>query len=88
MSAADTENLDSRALAVDLIRQGHDGLMDCDTHRTAALVLEATAGMSPDELRRLVHQLAWAGGVLAALLPDVQRRAVLAGFDRAPQRPA
>ena len=73
-------NLDSRALAVDLIRQGHDGVMDCDTHRTAALVTEATADMTPDELRRLIHQLAWIAGALAALLPDAQRRAALAGF--------
>ena len=73
-------NLDSHALAVDLIRQGHDGLMDCDTHRTAALVEEATADMSPEQLRRLIHQMAWIGGSLAALLPDDQRRAALAGF--------
>ena len=73
-------NLDSRALAVDLIRQGHDGVMDCDVKRVMPLVSEATADMTPDELRRLIHQMAWIGGSLAALLPDAQRRAALAGF--------
>jgi len=73
-------NLDSHALAVDLIAQGHDGVMDCDVKRVMPLVTEATADMSPEQLRRLVHQMAWIGGSLAALLPDAQRRAALAGF--------
>jgi len=73
-------NLDSRALAVDLIAQGHNGVMDCDVKRVMPLVIEATTDMSPEQLRRLIHQLAWIGGSLAALLPDDQRRAALAGF--------
>lgn len=74
-------NLESRALAADLIRHGHAGVMDCETRRTAALVWEATEDMTPDELRRLIHQLAWIGGALAAFLPDNPRLAtVLAGF--------
>ena len=75
-----TANLASRALAVDLVRQGHDALLDCDLHRTAALVRVATQDMSPEQLRRLIHQMAWIAGTLAALLPDNQRRATLAGF--------
>jgi len=75
-----TVNVESHALAVDLIQQGHDALMDCDTHRTAARVLEATQDMSPEQLRQLIHQMAWIAGTLATLLPDNQRRATLAGF--------
>ena len=75
-----TENLDSRALAADLVRQGHSALMDCDTHRVAALVVEATQDMTPVQLKRLIGQMAGLGGLLAALLPDNQRRATLAGF--------
>jgi hypothetical protein len=73
-------NLDSRALAVDLVRQGYDAVMDCDTGRTLALVTQGTQGMSPEQLRRLVHQLSWIAGTLAALLPDDKRLATLAGF--------
>jgi len=75
-----TVNVESRALATDLIQQGHNAIMDCDTHRVAALVCEATQDMSPEQLRRLIHQMAWLGGLLAALLPDNQRLATLAGF--------
>jgi hypothetical protein len=73
-------NLDSRALAVDLVRQGYDAVMDCDTGRTLALVTQATQGMSPDQLKRLIHQMAWIGGTLGALLPDQQRQNALAGL--------
>jgi hypothetical protein len=73
-------NLDSRALAVDLIRQGHNAVMDCDVKRVMPLVREATQDMSPEQLRRLVHQLSWVSGALAALLPDDKRLASLAGF--------
>jgi hypothetical protein len=75
-----TVNLDSRALASVLVQQGHDAIMDCDTHRVAAMVCEATQDMSPEQLRRLIHQMAWLGGLLAARLPDNQRLATLAGF--------
>lgn len=75
-----TVNLESRALAADLIQQGHAALMDCDLHRTAALVFEATQDMSPEQLKRLIHQMAWLGGLLAVRLPDNQRLATLAGF--------
>jgi len=73
-------NLDSRALAVDLVRQGYDAVMDCDTGRTLALVTQGTQGMSPEQLRRLIHQLSWVSGTLVALLPYDQRLRVLAGF--------
>ncbi len=73
-------SLDSLALAVDLIQQGYDSLMDCDTRRTAAMAVDATTDMRPDDFRRLIHQLAWIGGNLAALLPDDQRQSTLAGF--------
>jgi hypothetical protein len=58
-------NLDSRALAVDLVRVGFDALMDCDTGRTLALVTQATQGMSPDQLKRLIHQMEWRHGSVA-----------------------
>jgi hypothetical protein len=73
-------NLDSRALAVDLVRQGYDALMDCNVKRVMPLVREATQDMSANDLRRLIHQLAWIAGTLAALLPDDKRLATLAGF--------
>jgi hypothetical protein len=73
-------NLESRALAVDLIRQGHNAIMDCNTKRVIPLVREGTQDMSPEELRQLIHQLAWIGGALAALLPDNERLATLARF--------
>lgn len=77
---SDETNLDSLALAADLIQQGHAALMDCDTHRVAAMAVDATQDMRPDDFRRLIHQMAWIGGTLAALLPDDQRQATLAGF--------
>jgi hypothetical protein len=73
-------NLANRALAVDLIQQGHGALMDCDVKRVMPLVREATRDMSPEQLRQLVHQMAWIAGTLAALLPDNQRLAALAGY--------
>jgi hypothetical protein len=73
-------NLDSRALAVDLVRVGFDALMDCDVKRVMPLVREATQDMSADDLRRLIHQMAWIGGTLGALLPDQQRQNALAGL--------
>jgi hypothetical protein len=73
-------NLDSRALAVDLVRVGHSALMDCNVKRVMPLVREATQDMSPEQLRQLVHQMAWVAGTLAALLPDDKRLGTLAGF--------
>jgi hypothetical protein len=73
-------SLASRALAVDLIRQGHDALMDCDVKRVMPLVREATQDMSANDLRRLVHQLCWISGTVLALLPDDKRLGTLAGF--------
>jgi hypothetical protein len=70
-------NLDSRALAVDL---GYDSVMDCDVKRVMPLIRQGTQDMSPEQLRRLVHQLSWVGGALAALLPDQQRQNALAGL--------
>ena len=70
--------LDSNALALDLVQQAYTGVMDCDVRRTGVLVLEATQDMTPDELRRLIHQVAWIGGALAALLPDNERLTALA----------
>jgi len=75
-----TMNLESHALAADLIQQGHAALMDCSTKRVMPLIREATQDMSPEQLRQLIHQMAWIAGTLAALLPDNQRRATLAGF--------
>jgi hypothetical protein len=73
-------NLDSRALAVDLVRQGYDSVMDCDVKRVMPLIRQGTQDMSPEQLRRLVHQLSWISGTLVALLPYDQRLRVLAGF--------
>ena len=54
--------------------------MDCDKHRVAALVLEATQAMTLEQHKRLIAQMAGLGGLLAALLPDNKRLATLAGF--------
>jgi len=75
-----TANLESRALAVDLIHQGRDAIMDCDTERVWPLVVDACRDMNGPELRVLIHQMAWIAGTLATLVPDAQRRATLAGF--------
>jgi hypothetical protein len=79
-ATATEANLDSNALAVDLIQQGHSALMDCDVKRVMPLVREATQDMSANDLRRLIHQMCWIAGTLAALLPDDKRLASLAGF--------
>ena len=69
--------LDSRALAVDLVAQGYAAVMDCNLHRLGDLVIEGTEGMSTAQLRRLVNQLSWCAGALAAQLPDAQRQTTL-----------
>jgi hypothetical protein len=54
-ATATEANLDSRALAVDLIQQGYNALMDCDVKRVMPLVREATQDMSANDLRRLIQ---------------------------------